>query len=209
MPDLRMAVKPPVSPYRVDLPLDAIIPPDRRRAKALALVAVGMIAGGFLLRVGDDVVAMVKELRPSTTVWVAAPVSTASGPGHVGPVRLSGPNGVTVNFPHWHPLVVNVWLQGCQDCMPAFEAYREIAHGTGFVFATVNVAYGDVDIAWARRYGVDTNLVVDPDGAAIVKPLGIDSFTTLVIDADGNVVHTDRPDRAGYAQRVVDALKRL
>jgi len=209
MSDLKMAEKPPVSPYRAELPLEDIIPPDRRRAKALALVALGVIAGAFVMRVGDDVVAMVKELGPRTIVGVAAPVSTASSPGHIGPVRLSGPNGVTVNLPQWHPLVVNVWLQGCQDCMPAFEAYREIGPGMGLVFDTVNVAYGQVDLAWARRYRVDSNLVVDPDGAAIVKPLGIDSFTTLIVDADGNVVHTDRPDRAGYAQRVADVLKRL
>ena len=41
------------------------------------------------------------------------------------------------------------------------------------------------------------HLVVDPGGAAVVRPLGISTFTTVVLDEDGYVRMTDRPDNAG------------
>ena len=206
MSDLGMAEEPSVSPYRAEPPLEAMIPPDRRRAKAIALLVVGLLAGGFLTHIGDDAIALVKELRPKTVV--AAPITVASTVGRVGKLRLLGPNGAEVSFPPARPTVVNVWLQGCADCMPAFDAYRDLQGGMG-VFPVVNVAYGQADLEWARRYRVDQNLVIDPDGAAIVKPLGVGSFTTMVVDTTGSVVLTDRPDRVGYAGRVLNALEQL
>jgi hypothetical protein len=42
-----------------------------------------------------------------------------------------------------------------------------------------------------------------------VTPLGIGSFTTLVVDGDGAVLAIDRPDRPGFAERITAALARL
>ena len=105
--------------------------------------------------------------------------------------------------------IVHVWLQGCSDCMPAFNAMAQIySDGSLNVGAPiVNVAYGEADETWAGRYGVATNLVFDPGGANVVKPLGIGTFTTLVIDPDGTVLLRDRPDRPGYVARVRAALE--
>jgi hypothetical protein len=92
--------------------------------------------------------------------------------------------------------------------MPAFEAMRELRAqgGLGVGVAVVNVAYGEGDVTWAQRYGVDTNLVFDQGGANVVRPLGIGTFTTLVVDPDGSILLRDRPDREGYRQRVRAAL---
>ena len=49
--------------------------------------------------------------------------------------------------------VVNVWLQGCSDCMPAFDAMAELQSEGGLNVGgpIINVAYGEADHEWARR----------------------------------------------------------
>src|SRR5690606_34085929 len=39
-------------------------------------------------------------------------------------------------------------------------------------------------------------------GALLARPLGISTFTTLVVDVDGTIIHRDRPDRPGFADRI-------
>jgi len=105
------------------------------------------------------------------------------------------------------PAIVNVWLENCRDCMPAFEAWnhfvvdQRIAGEIGKDARVYNVAYGSASNAFARTYTVDDNLSFDA-GDRFVRPLGISSFTTLVLDKDGKVVHRDRPDHSGYLERM-------
>lgn len=124
-------------------------------------------------------------------------------PNRIPRVTLHGPDG-TMTIPTGSRIVLNVWLQGCQDCMPAFEAMRSISEhgGLGVRARVINVAYGEADPAWAARYGVRENLLYDSNGSSIVKPLGISTFTTFVVDSDGVILHRDRPDQAGYTDRV-------
>ncbi len=194
----------PQTPYRAGKALAEIIPPDRRRLKAALLVATSMIAGVALWEVGGIVLELARgerELPPRTTQIEPFAV------GRIGPSRLSGP-GVTIAMPPPQRSVVNVWLQGCSDCMPAFEAMAKLQRegGLGISAPVINVAYGEADLAWAQRYGVASSLVFDPGGANVVRPLGIGTFTTLVVEPDGRIVHRDRPDRPGYASRVRAAL---
>ena len=77
-----------------------------------------------------------------------------------------------------------------------------------FGVPVINVAYGNASEEWAKSYGVDERLVYDP-GSALVQPLGIGTFTTLVMDAEGNVIHRDYPRNPGYADRVRAALETL
>jgi hypothetical protein len=185
------------TPYRAPKPLTAIIPPDRRRLRAAALVAVGVVSGALLLRGGQLVLEALPKKPKPLTAQVALPQGTLEGP--------DGP----LTFPGGAPLsIVHVWLQGCADCMPAFEAARALEEGGGLQLGArvVNVAYGKADPSWAARYGVRQNLVYDHGGKAVVQPLGISSFTTLVMDAEGHVLHRDRPDKPGYAERLRAAV---
>ena len=118
-------------------------------------------------------------------------------------------------LPLGRPLVVNVWLQSCQDCMPAFQAWHDIveqkrlAPQLASASASVyNVAWGSADAAFAGRYHVDDNLVFD-SGDALVKPLQITSFTTFVLDKDLRVRMRERPDSVGFAERLAGALQIL
>jgi hypothetical protein len=88
--------------------------------------------------------------------------------------------------------------------MPAFEAMRSLFEkgGLNADAEVINVSFGDADPGWAGQYGVRQGLVHDPSGAAIARPLGITSFTTLVLDREGNVIHRDRPDQPGYVERI-------
>lgn len=190
-------------PYREAKPLSDLIAPDRRRLLAALIALAGMLAGAGLF-------AGFQAWRAHRAAVSPPVVTTASRPGWLASTTLTGPDGPVTFPPTGRPAIVNVWLQGCADCMTAFEAAKAIEDrgGLGLDALVVNVAYGKADPAWAARYGVRQNLVYDHGGATIVKPLGISSFTTLVVDAKGFVVHTDRPDRPGYATRMASALGR-
>ena len=194
----------PPTPYRDGKPLAEIIPPDRRREKALALVGSSMIAGVALWVLGGWVLESLHVSEPKPIVVGQTPGYIA---GRLPRSVLSGPGG-SFAMPPPARSVVNVWLQGCQDCMPAFEAMAKLQreHALNVPSPIINVAYGEADVTWADRYGVATNLVFDPGGASVVKPLGIGTFTTLVVEPDGTIIHRDRPDRPGYATRVRSAV---
>lgn len=168
-----------------------------------------LIVGGMI--VGACLYAGVAEYVASRPVVVHAPTVPAPTPpsGALRGVSLSGPDG-SITLPSGEATVVHVWLQGCADCMPAFEAMRRLqsSGGLGVDVPEVNVSYGSASPDWAADFGVRRNLVHDLGGARVVKPLGISSFTTLVLDRTGAVVHSDRPDRAGYVARVQAAVRR-
>lgn len=190
------------SPYRAEKPLAEIIPPDRRRERTIAIIVASMIAGVAMWTLGGWAVEAIRARDPAHP---PPPPSFVSG--RITPSVLGGPGGPTrVPLPQMH--VVHVWLQGCQDCMPAFEAMRELSDhgGLGLHVPVMNVAYGEADQTWAHRYGVGGDLLFDTTGAVFVKPLGIGTFTTIVVDPNGNVIHRDRPDRPGYRDRIRAAV---
>lgn len=197
---------PPIpTPYRDGKALSEIIPPDRRREKTIAIVVLSMIAGVGLWQIGGWLIERLSQREE--------PTALSTTPGYIAnriPASvLHGPRpGSEVRMPPSGRSVVHVWLQGCADCMPAFEAMRDLEQngGLGLHVPIVNVAYGEADEVWARRYGVSENLVFDPGGANVVRPLGIGTFTTLVVNGDGVIIHRDRPDRPGYRERVRAAV---
>ncbi len=186
-------------PYRKeDLPAIRI-EPDRR---VFYLVMTFLL--GVLLGIGGDSFAR----RLSANIEKAAATSSPHATGGLEGQKVvlpPQPAGTTVPD---GPIVVHVWLQGCADCMTAFEAMRSISSQGGLGVPQVNVAYGSADAAWAKSYGVDERLVVDP-GNSVVTPLGISSFTTLVLDADHVVRLVERPDRPGYLFRIQGAYRAL
>jgi len=190
------------SPYRTEKPLTELIPPDRRREKTVAIIVASMIAGVAVWTLGGWAVEAMRARDPARPPPPPTFVS-----GRITPTLLGGPGGPT-RVPLQQMHVVHVWLQGCQDCMPAFEAMRELSNqgGLGLHVPVLNVAYGEADQTWAHRYGVGGDLLFDTNGAAFVKPLGISTFTTIVVDPNGNVIHRDRPDRPGYRDRIRAAV---
>lgn len=190
------------SPYRAEKPLTELIPPDRRREKTVAIIVASMIAGVAVWTLGGWGIEAIRARDPARPPPPPTFVS-----GRITPTLLGGPGGPT-HVPLQQMHVVHVWLQGCQDCMPAFEAMRELSNqgGLGLHVPVLNVAYGEADQTWAHRYGVGGDLLFDTTGAAFVKPLGIGTFTTIVVDPNGNVIHRDRPDRPGYRDRIRAAV---
>ncbi len=120
---------------------------------------------------------------------------------------LSGPDG-TIGLANGQPLIVHVWLQGCGDCMPAFEAMRRLHEGGNVMpLPVINVAYGRASKQWAQRYGLHDPLVFDA-GENVVRPLGIGTFTTLVVDGDGTVLERVRPTQSSYIKRILAAARK-
>ena len=194
------------TPYREGKPLAEIIPPDRRRAKLIALVVSSMIAGIGLWVLGGYALDEMRSDPPRP------PTRTPGYPaGAIRAAVLHGPSG-DVTMPPATRSVVHVWLQGCQDCMPAVEAFHAMKDAGRLDVAdlpVVNVAYGGARTEWAAQYGLDDKLVFDPSGKALVQPLGIGTFTTVVLDPQGWIRFKDRPDNAGYADRLAGATHAL
>jgi hypothetical protein len=167
-------------------------------AAAVGCGALGTIAVQRVQQQRRDAIAVaIDHVAPSATVTSARQLQW--------PLTLPSPTGEQVTLSG--PAVVNVWLQGCADCMPAFEANKQLmqAGGYGSDVVLYNVAYGRADTSWATNYLVDTQLVFD-GGAAVVQPLGIGTFTTLVVDAAGGVTVIGSPVATDHKQRVLAAL---
>jgi thiol-disulfide isomerase/thioredoxin len=176
------------------------------RLVALIAAAVGvgaaLSAGAEVLwqRETADIRVTVQQVTPSP-----APVASTS---HITwPLTLPGPAGTTVTLSG--TAIVNVWLQGCADCMAAFDAMKLLEARGGFDGARVyNVAYGSADPAWAAQYGVDKNLAFD-EGSHVVQPLGIGTFTTLVVDDAGQVRSQGSPVAAEFQARVLSVWREM
>lgn len=122
---------------------------------------------------------------------------------------LVGPEGADA-MPLRGPVVINVWLQGCEDCRPAFDAAARLeAEGVWSRWNLRNISYGAADLDWAQRHGVGRGLRQDAAGSLFVRPFGISTFTTLVLDHDGREVWRGRPDQVGFVEGVDRALAGL
>jgi hypothetical protein len=161
-------------------------------------VAIAFVGAVLFLRARDRAEALQPEVVVTPVIAVGADALPAPPPGQV-----------QVGLPLRGPVVAHVWLENCADCMTAFSAFREVREANAlYGVPQVNVAYGHSTPEFAARYRVDENLIVDVDGAQVVKPFGIGSFTTLVLDKSGAIIHRDRPDHAGYVERVKEAWAR-
>lgn len=173
-------------------------PSVRTRAWAgtVLLVLVSVATGVWLDRQAQG---------PSrATADPAAPAPPGAPLGLGGPVTLRGPEA-TVTLPLSTPAVVHVFTPSAVAAQPQLV---DLA-GAGMEVPVVHVAVGGASLAWARAHGVAGNLVVDPAGTALARPLGVTSFTTLVLDERGAVRFSDRPDNPGFAERLAGALRAL
>lgn len=165
-------------------------PPPRAPVPGVAMLAIGL-ALGFL---GGFAAGTLRADGKPPPDRAPAPTSRATSEAPPVPVLTSPIRG---------PALVNVWLQGCADCMPRFEAWSRLA-AAGRVprgLAVHNVAYGDATRDYAARYRVAEGLAIDR-GGVYVQPLGIHTFTTLLVDEAGRVVDRLDPTDARCADRL-------
>ena len=167
------------------------------------IVLLGFAAvGGFLYFIfqsAGDFEGQKKVPRPRKRV--------SGKKGHIGRFTLSGPDG-SKQFPTQRVTVVNVFLQACPDCMPAFRKYRDCG-GFGSKTPVVNIGYNKAEKRWLRDYNMDKNVYIDKGGRALVMPQGIRSFTTLVVDGDGKIHLRILPTDKGYVNRVKAKVREL
>ena len=120
-------------------------------------------------------------------------------------VKLPGKR--ELELPLSQPFILNIWLERCADCLPKFNAWRDASRAGKIPTAPiVNVsAYRGADEGWAENYRVDEQLVWD-DGKALVRPLGVRSFTTFVVRPDGVIVFRGHADQPGFTDALANAL---
>lgn len=182
--------------------------PPEHRPVAIAFFPTARIALAIGVLVAAFGAAVIKREGPVEIEVVTSAVSPNVRPSTVSPTSISAaahaPEGGLVG-----PVVAHVWLENCADCMSAFAAHARLQNeGALEGIPQVNVAYGASTPAFRAQYRVDANLIEDGDGSKVVHRYGISSFTTLVIDAKGELLLRDRPDREGYVARVRDAWSR-
>lgn len=191
------------APYRAAELRPPKAPFPWRRVRTVAMMAaVGGILGTAVWLMTLTRCGPVRERMcgvPGVRSTVAnAPQRVLVGPDGADPMPLRG------------PVVVNVWLQGCEDCRPAFDAARRLeAQGVWARWNLRNVSFGAADPAWAQQNGVGRELRQDSAGSLFVRPFGISTFTTLVLDHEGREVWRGRPDQAGFVEGVDRALAGL
>jgi hypothetical protein len=203
--------KPPApAPRRLDVPIFA---PEPRRGPspyaifggAIALLVAGVFAlAGMIAYAAMSIESVTVLDDVEQPVPVPAP---APAPTEPSSVRLSGPGGHSEPLPPPTPTVLQIWLQGCADCMPKFEAVQRVYKSGALAgVPIVNIAFGKADPAWATKYGVADRLVID-QGSAIVQPLGIGTFTTIVMYPNGAWTPVPVVEQ-GYADALRRALAR-
>ena len=160
------------------------------RARRLPVVVLAVVAAAVVGCTGGD---------PAPAGAVACPdgrtVTPPEGPGTL-PARTLSRLGEddTVATACWlgKPTVVNFWAEWCEPCkeeMPAFEAvHRAVGDQVRFV----GVDYedrADAALAFAEEIGVSYPLVEDPDGSFFDAVQGRGTPHTLLVDAEGTIVH--------------------
>ncbi len=192
---------------RVNIPARpaAIFSPARQSFWArygTAVLVLGCLTAGALLH---DAVRRLDLFARKPAAAAVTPLRIA------GPITLDGPGG-PVTLPMATPVVINVWLQDCADCQTAVEAWQALQESNGLEalqLPVVNIAFGGAGLDWAASHKLDERLVYDPAGKALVRPLGIGSFTTIIMDELGYIRLKDRPDQAGFEHRLVGAARTL
>ncbi|MDP2344159.1 MAG: hypothetical protein Q8O67_24590 [Deltaproteobacteria bacterium] len=198
---------PGADPQRVLAPLDpqtaiATAPPAQRgRAAALGAVVVVAAAGAgfFLFSATPD------PVPPAVLQVIEAEPTPSSSPPPAAPA-----DPAVVPLPG--PSIVNVWLEGCADCMPTFEAWQRASseHKIPAGARVINVVYGSDRPStrpFAEKYGVASDLRFDVDGTLMVQRTGIATFTTFVIDAGSHITWRGRAVDPGFDTALGDAWR--
>lgn len=192
-------------------PTAAVAGPSLRTLSSKGLKLV--IAASVLVGIGTYAVA-VNVILPRLKQAEARRAESQKPPidrdGFHHPITLPGEHGtVTLPLPG-QVFVMNVWLQNCPDCMPAFRAFRDMKSKKPLSdIPHVNISYGsELNMKFAKEYGLDEKIAADI-GRHIVNPLGIHSFTSFLIDQQGRIRWKARPDQPDYRARLQGALELL
>lgn len=109
------------------------------------------------------------------------------------------------------PLLVNFFASTCVPCiteMPDLEAvYQDVASQMGFLGLALQDRPEDAQ-SLVQRTGVTYRTALDKDASAITALGGTALPTTVLLDADGNIVavHTGQIDAAGLRALLADKL---
>jgi hypothetical protein len=178
----------------------------------LLLAGIGLVVIGLMEPDEPAVADVGPAAHPSHGGTPPPPRQQQWQPGNMfNPPRVyEGPDGPKT-LPLDRAFIANVWLQGCHDCMPSFEAWRKLYESGEIPKALpiVNIAYGNVEPAWAERYRLRDTLLVDGDGQKLVRPQLITTFTTLVVTAERKIVWRGHPRDSGYLDGLKSALAAL
>lgn len=185
-------------------------PPVGSPGTHLLAAAVGALLGALAVVAAGAIYGVWGQPPREVLVREAVVTPAPAPPAPPAPRGLRAIDGKAVAFvPTGRVQLVNVWLEGCADCMPSFEAWKKLVADEGLPSGVPvsNVAYMRASEDYVRRYRVAEGLVID-DGTNVVRPLGISRFTTLVVAADGTICHRDDPAAQGYVERLRAALER-
>lgn len=184
-----------------DAPQAASRPPRRVPLSTVVIatllsVAIAALVAGLLLGVGEqddgpEVVTLDQDLTTLPALGADAP-DTVGTPAPTEPYALFDGGEASVADYAGTPVVLNFFASWCVPCvreMPAFEqVHQELGDEVAFLGIDVQ------DSATRGRELVDDTGVTydvgrDPDGSMLTAYGGVAMPTTVLIDADGTIVH--------------------
>jgi cytochrome c biogenesis protein CcmG, thiol:disulfide interchange protein DsbE len=168
------------------------------------VVLVGVITA-WAVSSADETAAPGSTTGPGCALVVDAATSPDGAPVFRAPGLLGG--CVDLARFRGRPTVVNFWASYCTPClkeMPAFEeVYQELdGEDVAFLGLAVNDRVDDA-LQMVEQTGVTYPTAQDKDASVITALEGIVLPTTVLLDADGNVV----ADHSG--ELTADELRRL
>jgi thiol-disulfide isomerase/thioredoxin len=137
------------------------------------------------------------DLAPLRTAAALEPCPAGLGPelpALVLPCLGGGPDVALNAAPPGRPTLVNLWATWCVPCREEVPALVAFADRAGDRVGVVGVLTNDTQVAglaFARDYGMRYPNVVDDDRATLGR-YGGGPPITLLLDADGRVVHVER-----------------
>ncbi len=111
------------------------------------------------------------------------------------------------------PAIVNVWVDHCTGCIPAFEGWKQLYDGDQIPRVPIyNVADGlrrSETLLFAKRFRVNDRLSFDATGERYASPNGITTFRTLVVDDRGDIVAQLNPGVPGFLDSLLSAMAKV
>ncbi len=165
-------------------------------AATLLSVAIAALVAGLLLGVGEtddgaEVVTLDQDLTTVPQLGADAP-DTVGTPAPTDPYALFDGGEASVADYAGTPMVVNFFASWCVPCVREMPEFEEVHQELGDEVAFLGIDVQD-SVTRGQELVDDTGVTYDvgrdPDGSMLTAFGGVAMPTTVLVDADGTIVH--------------------
>lgn len=172
------------------LPLSTVV------VATLLSVVIAALVAGLLLGVGEaggpDEPATLDNATPTVPALGGGGADTVGRPAPIAPYDLFDGGQASVAGYRGTPLVVNFFASWCVPCVREMPAFEEVHQDLGDQVAFLGIDVQDsvrLGRQLVERTGVTYDTGRDPDASMLASYGGVAMPTTVLVDADGTIVH--------------------